>query len=125
MRSLVDSSVWITFFSNEPSSLDQLLLDDEALISEIILLELQPFLHLHRDFETISLLESVKKVTMNVDWPHLRKMRIEILQNGINKVGIPDLIILQQAIQNQLPICTFDKHFKLMQSIFDFELIEG
>jgi len=88
-------------------------------------MELQPFLHIHRDFKIIGLLNNVKKVPMKVDWVILRKMRIDILQSGTNKVGIPDLIILQQALQNKLPICSFDKHFKLMQTVFDFELIEG
>ena len=125
MVSLVDSSVWITFFAGEASSLDQLLEEGEACLSEIILMELQPFLHIHRDQKIIDLLETVKRVPMRVDWAELRMIRIEILQNGINKVGIPDLIILQQALQNNLPICSFDKQFKLMKEIFDFELIEG
>jgi len=125
MVSLIDSSVWITFFAGEASSLDQLLDDGEARISEIILMELQPFLHIHRDQQIIDLLGTVEKVPMSVQWEELRKIRIKILQNGINKVGIPDLVILQQALQNNLPICSLDKHFKLIQEVFDFELIEG
>jgi len=45
------------------------------------------------------------------------------LQNGINNVGIPDLIILQQVIGQKISLFSFDKHFKLMQNHLNFELI--
>jgi hypothetical protein len=37
------------------------------------------------------------------------------LKNGVNKVGIPELISLQQMIEENLTLCFFEKHFKLMQ----------
>ncbi|EMS34223.1 hypothetical protein C943_04041 [Mariniradius saccharolyticus AK6] len=45
--------------------------------------------------------------------------------NGVNKVGIPDLIILQQTIDEKISLFTFDKHFSLMKGHLEFELISS
>lgn len=45
------------------------------------------------------------------------------LKDGINNVGIPDLIIMQQVIEEKLVLYTFDKHFKLMNTFLNFEWI--
>jgi predicted nucleic acid-binding protein len=39
---------------------------------------------------------------------------VTCLRNGINKVGIPDLIIAQFALQNNLSLFSLDKHFQLL-----------
>jgi predicted nucleic acid-binding protein len=36
------------------------------------------------------------------------------MKNGINAIGISDLIIAQNAIQNDLHLLSLDKHFNLM-----------
>ncbi|WP_225586866.1 hypothetical protein [Algoriphagus sp. Y33] len=46
------------------------------------------------------------------------------LKNGINNVGIPDLIILQQVIEEKIALFTLDKHFKLMNTFLTYELIQ-
>tara|TARA_B110000438_G_scaffold226938_2_gene221311 strand:- start:529 stop:681 length:153 start_codon:yes stop_codon:yes gene_type:complete len=38
-------------------------------------------------------------------------MQIICLRNDINKVGLPDLIIAQHAMQNELVLFSHDKHF--------------
>ena len=43
---------------------------------------------------------------LRVDWDDLIKMQIACLKHGINKVGIPDLMIAQHAIQNHLELYT-------------------
>ncbi len=49
-------------------------------------------------------------------------MQTQNLKNGINKVGIPDLIIAQNVIDNNLELYTFDHHFKLMSTLHGFRL---
>lgn len=88
-------------------------------------MELIPTLKLGRNFQSVELLKDIKKIPLSIDWGHLQEIRIKNFQNGINNVGIADLIILQQSLQNKLPICSIDKQFKLMQQVFGFELIEG
>jgi hypothetical protein len=46
------------------------------------------------------------------------------LANGINKVGIPDLIIIQNVIQNNQMLWTNDKHFYLMQEFMGLKLFD-
>jgi predicted nucleic acid-binding protein len=41
-------------------------------------------------------------------------MQVTCLRNGINKVGIPDLILAQHAMQNDLSVFSLDKHFSLL-----------
>ena len=125
MRNLIDSSVWISFLNGYDTCLDRFLPENAALVNEVILMELLPFFHALKNQQSIDLIMNINKIPLAIDWDHLMKLRLKNLQNGINNVGIPDLIILQQAIQNNLPICSLDKHFKLMQKVFDFELIEG
>jgi predicted nucleic acid-binding protein len=41
-------------------------------------------------------------------------MQVVCLRNGINKVGIPDLILAQHAEQNGVSLFSLDKHFGLL-----------
>jgi predicted nucleic acid-binding protein len=36
------------------------------------------------------------------------------MKSGSNGIGIPDLLIAQNAIQNETPIYSIDKHFSYM-----------
>ena len=51
---------------------------------------------------------------LTIDWEDLIQMQVECLRHGINKVGIPDLMIAQHAIQNHLELYSRDRHFKLI-----------
>ena len=46
----------------------------------------------------------------------------ECLKNGINGIGIPDLIIAQNAKQNNCPIYSLDKHFIALKNVVNIEL---
>jgi len=39
------------------------------------------------------------------------------LKNGINKVGIPDLMILQQVIEQKMSLFSFDAFTKLTSPV--------
>jgi predicted nucleic acid-binding protein len=51
-------------------------------------------------------------------------MQTANLKNGINKVGIPDLIIMQNAQEHSVPLFTLDRHFALMSKIHGITLYE-
>ncbi|WP_420575702.1 PIN domain-containing protein [Ekhidna sp.] len=124
MSVLVDSSVWIDYFRNGTDLLDQLIEEDLVVANDIILSELIPALKLQKQEDVIESLLSLELVELNIDWKLIREYQIINLQNGINKVGIPDLIILQQTIEQNLYLFSLDKHFKLMQKHFDFKMFE-
>jgi len=59
-------------------------------------------------------MESIPTDPLDIDWADIRKLQNRNLSHGINKVGIPDLIIWQSVCKNGLTLWTFDKHFGLM-----------
>lgn len=116
MKVLVDSSVWIGFFSRGMhGSLENLIEEDLICTNDIILTELVPFMHRARAFNAIKSLQSLEKYELDIHWPSIIELQILNLSNGINNVGIPDLIICTSAIENNLMLWTEDKHFSLME----------
>ncbi|MCR9083247.1 MAG: PIN domain-containing protein [Cyclobacteriaceae bacterium] len=121
---LVDSSVWIDFFKySRTSPLEVYLQEDIVVTNDIILTELIPKLHHEKRTEIIEGLDALEKVKLDIDWEVIRHLQKLNLKSGINKVGIPDLIIVNQVIEENLTLYSKDKHFRLMQAIFKFELI--
>jgi len=117
MSVLVDSSIWIDYFRGTQTSEDLEFLIQENLVvtNDLILAELIPPLHIKRQNRLIGLLKEIKRAPIAPDWEDLVQMQIACLRNGINAVGIPDLIIAQNAIQNDLQLLTRDKHFGLLR----------
>jgi predicted nucleic acid-binding protein len=116
MSVLVDSSVWIEYFRGTPGhdELDFLIQEDLVVVNDLILAELIPALHLRRQRKLITLMREIARPPLDTDWDNIIQMRILCLRNGINKVGIPDLMIAQHAIQNDLELYSRDKHFALL-----------
>jgi predicted nucleic acid-binding protein len=121
---LIDSSVWIEYFrTGKPEKLDRIIEEDLACINELILTELAPSLMMKNETDIIEGLQAIEMIPMNIDWDIVRDYQLMNLQNGLNKIGIPDLIILQQAIDQKITLFSFDRHFKLMQNHLNFDLI--
>ncbi|MBT3193346.1 MAG: PIN domain-containing protein [Verrucomicrobia bacterium] len=116
MSVLVDSSIWIEYFrgSANDGRLDFLIEENLIVVNDLILAELIPALHMRRQRKLIGLMREIVCPPLEVDWNDLVQMQIACLKHGINKVGIPDLMIAQHAIQNRLELYTRDKHFKLI-----------
>ena len=125
MNILVDSSVWIDYFRSGKNSgiLDRFIDQNVICINDLILAELIPFLKIKRQTRVIKLLKDISKIPINIDWNNIIDYQTICLQNGINKVGIPDLIILDNIIQNDLMLFSLDKHFDLIQKHINFEII--
>ena len=120
---LVDSSVWIKYFNEGDTILATLIEEDLVCTNELILTELLPVLSLKNEQQVIESLLVIECIDLSVDWNLIRKYQLINLQNGLNKIGIPDLIILQHVIEEMLTLYSLDKHFKLMNAHFRFELI--
>ena len=122
---LVDTSVWIEYFrgNEQVKNLNDLIDSNTLAINDLILTELLPFIIQKKENKLKKLLLNLDRVKMNIDWNGLIQMQTLNLQNGINKVGIPDLIIAQNAIQTNLHLYSLDKHFQLMSSLFGLKLI--
>ena len=116
MSILVDSSIWIDYLrrAHHCQNVDRLIDDNALVINDLILTELIPALLLKRQHRLIKLLQAIRRLPLRIDWDDLTKMQAKCLGKGINKVGIPDLIIAQNSIQNKAPLYTQDKHFQLL-----------
>lgn len=124
MSILVDSSVWIDYFKSGKKSGELDFLIDENLIctNDLILSELIPTLKVNKHNTLVNLLYETAKISLNINWSKLIDYQTICIKKGINRVGIPDLIILDNVIQNDLILFTLDKHFSLIKEHFNFEL---
>lgn len=116
MSVLVDSSIWVEYFRGSPdqAELDFLIEENLVVVNDLILAELIPALYVRRQRKLIRLMREIVRPPLSVDWDDLIQMQILCLCNGINKVGIPDLMIAQHAIQHGLELYSRDRHFKLL-----------
>jgi predicted nucleic acid-binding protein len=123
---LVDSSVWISYFRDENAHqrLDELIENNQICTNDLILAELIPFLHMRNQAVVIDLMLELPRADVSVNWEFVIRLQIANLQNGINKVGIPDLILVDHVLANNLLLFTEDKHFRLMREHASFELLQ-
>ena len=120
---LIDTSGWISFFKHGDGIVSELISEDIVCTNELILTEILPVLYLKKQEALIESLNSIPVLPLNIDWSLIRGYQVMNLERGVNKVGIPDLIILQQVIEQKLSFYTLDKHFKLMNEFLVFELL--
>jgi len=127
MLILVDSAVWIDYFRSGRHSgiLDELIEKNVACVNDVILTELVPSLKIKKSTELIHLLFTLNNIPLWIDWQGIINYQTSFLKNGISKIGIPDLLILQNVMQNDLILFSLDKHFRLMQRHFNFELFNS
>ncbi len=116
MNVLVDSSVWVAYFrgTHDLPTLDWLIVEGLVVTNDIILAELAPALLVRGERKLLSVLREMECVPLAVDWNGIIEMQVACLRNGINKMGIPDLMVAQNAMQHNLSLFSLDKHFRLL-----------
>lgn len=124
MAVLVDTSIWIDYFRGGENSADMDFLIDEniIIINDIILAELVPYLKIKKQTKVINLLYEVTQIPLDIHWEEIIEFQLKCLKSGANGVGIPDLIIAQNAKQNNFPIYSLDKHFRLLNNVLKINL---
>lgn len=124
MEVLVDTSIWIDYFRGGDNSKDLDFLIDENLIvtNDIFLAELIPYLKIKKQVEVIELLHEINKVPLSIHWGEIIEYQVKCLKGGANGVGIPDLIIAQNAKQNNCKVYSLDKHFRLLYKVLKLKL---
>ena len=122
---LVDSSVWIAYFKGTiPAQFLHTLIDTNTIcINDLILAELIPSIIHHKEFELKDLLLTITNIPLKEDWNEIIEMQTVNLKNGINKVGIADLLIAQHVKSNDLSLFSLDRHFQLMSPLHNFNLV--
>ena len=126
MSVIVDTSVWIDYFrsGNNSAKLDFLIDEELIVINDLILAELVPFLKVQNQRNIIKLLFNIKKLNLTLNWDQIIEFQFNCLKNGLNGIGIPDLVVAQNAKQNRCEIYSFDNHFRLMKDILKLQLVD-
>ena len=124
MPVLVDTSIWIEYFrtGNNSEKLDFLIDENLIVINDLILAELVPSLRVRNQRRIVKLLNNINKLELSINWDQLIEFQFKCLKSGLNGIGIPDLIVAQNAKQNHCEIYSLDSHFKLMKDILRLQL---
>ena len=124
MSVLVDTSVWIEYFRNGNSleRLDFIIDENIVVTNDLILAELIPSLKIRKQKNIIELLNNINKLQLHIKWDEIIDYQMQCLKKGVNGVSIPDLIIAQNAKQNDCEIYSTDKHFKSLRSIISIRI---
>jgi predicted nucleic acid-binding protein len=124
---LVDSSVWIAFLRGTipKDPLFHLIDANQLCVNELILSEIVPSLIHRKEKELVAILRRIQNYSLSIDWHELVEFQVRNLRHGINNVGVPDLIIMQNTIQQNLLLYTLDSHFIKMAKIFPLKLFVG
>ena len=125
MPVIVDSSIWIDYFRDGRNSgkLDYFIDENIVVINDLILAELVSFLKNKNQRKIISLLNSISKLNLDISWEQIIDYQHRCLKKGINGIGIPDLVIAQNAMQNHCEIYSLDHHFKLIQDAIGIKFV--
>ncbi|MBL8496692.1 PIN domain-containing protein [Nitrosomonas sp. JL21] len=126
MLVLVDTSVWIDYFrsGNQSAELDVLIDLNVIVTNDLILAELIPFLKLKGQVKVIKLLNEIKQMPLKIDWGDIIESQWLCLKSGSNGIGIPDLIIAQNAKENGCDVFSLDKHFLMLSQILGVKLYQ-
>ena len=126
MSVLVDTSIWIEYFrsGNNSEKLDFLIDENLIVINDLILAELVPSLKVRNQRKIVILLYDIKKLELSINWDQIIEFQFKCLKNGLNGIGIPDLIVAQNAKQNRCEIYSLDNHFSLMKDILELQLLD-
>jgi predicted nucleic acid-binding protein len=124
MPVLVDTSIWVEYFRSGDNSdkLDFLIDENLVVTNDLILAELIPFLKVRNHRNLINILLNINKFDLSINWNQIIEYQYKCLKNGLNGIGIPDLIIAQNAKQNHCEIYSFDNHFRLMKDILNLQV---
>lgn len=126
MSILVDTSIWIDYFKtgNNSERLDFLIDENLIVTNDLILAELIPSLKIRNQRTIIDLLNNVNKLDLSINWNQIIEFQFKCSKNGIHGIGVPDLIVAQNAQQNHCKIYSLDSHFTLIKDILEIQLAD-
>ncbi len=124
MSVLVDTSIWVEYFrSGKKSEKLDFLIDENLIVTnDLILAELIPFLKVRNQRKLINLLLNINKFDLSINWNQIIEYQYKCLKKGLNGIGIPDLLIAQNAKQNHCELYSLDNHFRLMKDILNLQV---
>lgn len=125
---LVDSSAWIEFFRKMDSpyaeAIDVLLEENRVCTCDLVMAEIVPAARSRKQFdELLDYFQALPRLDEPADlWPQIMEAAFSLRRNGINGVGIPDLMIAIIARSHKLPVLSKDRHFATMHTHLGLDL---
>jgi len=123
MDYIIDSNIWIEFFNrgNYFDSVSDLLINNEVYINKIILAELVPSARSNNEKELIECLYGIELLELDINWDEIIEIQHTCIKRGINKLGLLDIVIAQNAKQNNVGIFTINRHMILLCNLIGIE----
>ena len=124
MKYIVDSCIWIDFFSYKKhfKTLSALLTDNRAFVNKIILAELLPSAKLRNEFVFVKCLSGIEVISLDIDWEEVEEIQIRCIKAGLNKLGLLDIAIVQNVKQNNMGIFSNDKHIIALGKLLEVKV---
>jgi predicted nucleic acid-binding protein len=121
---VIDSSAWIEYFKGNQKYyfIKELIFNNAICTNDIILTELLPSIIQKKENNLAELLNSMTKYVLSINWQEIRNIQILNLKHGNNNIGISDIIIVQNCLQNNLKLVANDKHFAAMSKYIQIEI---
>ena len=121
---VIDSSAWIEYFKGNQKYyfIKELIFNNTICTNDIILTELLPSIIHKKENNLAELLNSMTKYVLSINWQEIRNIQILNLKHGNNNIGISDIIIVQNCLQNNLKLVANDKHFVAMSKYIQIEI---
>lgn len=128
-RILIDTSAWIDYFQNAPSSLsekmDEFLSHEEIFVPKVVVAELIQGAKSEKEIGVIKqFLEAFNVIGEGGEtWIKAGKLSYDLKKKG-RTINLTDCYIAVMAQENKCAIMTLDKHFKEIQKYEGLRLIE-
>ena len=84
---IVDTSVWVSYFRGDKAgkraadALEYLLTGDEAVVNDVILSELLPFMIVRGEKNCADAVSAVRSLKLEIDWEGIRTLQETCLRN--------------------------------------------
>jgi predicted nucleic acid-binding protein len=116
MEYIIDSNIWIEFFNkgNYYDSVSDLIINNKVCINHIILAELIPLARSKNEKEFIECLTGIELLELDIDWDEIIEIQYNCIKKGINKLGLLDIVIAQNARQNNVGVFSLDRNMILL-----------
>ena len=123
MDYIIDSNIWIEFFNrgNYFDSVSDLLINNEVYINKIILAELIPLARSNNEKELIDCFYGIELLELDINWDEIIEIQHTCIKRRINKLGLLDIVIAQNAKQNNVGIFSINRHMILLCDLIGIE----
>ena len=121
---VIDSSAWIEYFKGNQKYyfIKELIYNNTICTNDIILTELLPSIVHKKESNLAELLNTITKYVLSINWQEIQNIQILNLKHGNNNIGLSDIIIVQNCLQNNLKLVANDKHFAAMSKYIQIEI---